>query len=71
MKRAGVDNRQLLRRHASGDWGDVSDPEQNDHALQHGGRLLSVYEINESGETIWILTEADRSATTFLLPSEY
>lgn len=71
MERAGVDGRELLRRHASGDWGDVKDPEQNDLALKHGERLLSVYQIEGSSEPIWIITEANRAVTTFLLPSEY
>ena len=60
-----------LRRHAGGDWGDL-DPEDaraNADALQHGARLLSAYKT-ESGVAFWIITEADRSATTVLLPSE-
>jgi hypothetical protein len=57
-----------LGRHASGDWGDLppEDAEQNDHALRHGGRLFSAY--GEGDRRFWIITEADRSATTILLP---
>ncbi|MBY0457639.1 MAG: hypothetical protein K2V38_09900 [Gemmataceae bacterium] len=61
-----------LRRHASGDWGDV-DPDDravNDDALRSGERLLSVYR-SANGVTFWVLTEADRSATTVLLPDDY
>ncbi|MCA9908752.1 MAG: hypothetical protein H6832_09270 [Planctomycetes bacterium] len=61
-----------LRRHARGDWGDL-DPDDlraNEDALKHGDRLLSAYRT-ESGTKFWIITEADRSATTVLLPDEY
>ena len=66
-----VDVLGLVRRHASGDWGAVSehDAQVNDHALAHGDRVLSAYET--TGGRLWIITEADRSATTVLLPSEY
>ena len=59
-------------RHARGDWGDVSkeDWQANDRALQTGERLLSVYHTR-SGIKFWLITEADRSATTILLPQEY
>lgn len=59
-------------RHSRGDWGDVGkeDWQGNDQALQNGERLLSVYHAL-SGTKFWIITEADRSATTILLPSEY
>ena len=62
----------FLKRHCSGDWGDCceEDRQANDYALAHGGRVFSVYRT-EGGERIWLITEADRSATTFLLPSEY
>ena len=61
-----------LNRHASGDWGQVcaSDCRENELSLKEGFRLLSVYE-DGSGETFWIITEADRSATTILLPADY
>lgn len=63
-----------LHRHASGDWGDIhpDDLGLNDAALRNGDRLLSVYPITDgSEEKFWIITEADRSVTTLLLPSEY
>ena len=61
-----------INRHLRGDWGDVceSDKGINDDALKNGGRLLSVYHT-EDGVTFWIITEADYSATTVLLPSDY
>lgn len=61
-----------LERHVKGDWGEVGieDGEANEQALLDGERLLSVYEAS-GGETFWIITEADRSSTTVLLPSDY
>ena len=66
----------LLRLHRMGNWGvlDDEDWEANDNALANGGRILSAYPINPNepnGEKVWIITEADRSVTTYLLPSEY
>jgi hypothetical protein len=62
----------LLSRHIGGDWGDVDDEDKaaNDFDLAHGGRLLSAYTLS-TGVKVWIITEADRSATTILLPEEY
>jgi len=69
-----------LARHRRGDWGTVceEDAARNDRALEEGERLLSAYSINPAkpvkgyGENVfWIITEADRSVTTFLLPNEY
>jgi hypothetical protein len=61
-----------LRRHLAGDWGDVSDADraENGAALQYGDRLLSAYRTGD-GRKFWVLTEADRSVTTVLLPDEY
>ena len=62
----------LLRRHATGDWGDLcsEDMEANRLALALGRRVLSVYTLAE-GILVWVITEADRSATTLLLPEDY
>jgi hypothetical protein len=61
-----------IKRHANGDWGDISadDQAENELSLKHGFRLFSVYALPEGG-CIWIITEADRSATTILTPEEY
>lgn len=61
-----------LRRHARGDWGDLceEDRKANDHAVRGGSRLLSAYH-SKGGVKFWIITEADRSTTTVLLPDEY
>lgn len=61
-----------LRRHVACDWGEVCDEDKraNDRALEEGTRLLSAYRSSE-GVKFWIITEADRSATTLLLPEEY
>jgi len=55
-----------------GDWGTVSDEDKalNDQSVKDGSRILSAYLLN-TGVSVWIITEADRSATTFLLPEEY
>jgi len=68
----GVPPLSLLARHLCGDWGSVcaEDAHTNEEALRYGYRVLSSYEIAPK-VTIWIITEADRSVTTFLLPSEY
>jgi len=62
----------LLSRHLIGDFGDVpeEDAAANRQALKDGSRLLSSYPL-ASGARVWIITEADRSSTTFLLPEEY
>jgi len=62
----------LLSRHSRGDWGDISSEDRglNEEALLIGERLLSVYPL-PTGETIWIITERDRSVTTLLLPEDY
>lgn len=62
----------VLARHRRGDWGDLGadDWEANEQALEHGSRILSVYKLSEQ-DRVWVITEADRSATTILLPVEY
>jgi hypothetical protein len=61
-----------LRRHMAGDWGDVDehDWQENELSLREGFRLLSAYHT-DTGVTFWIITEADRSQTTVLLPDDY
>lgn len=63
---------EMLSRHIKGDWGEVCDEDamENDLSVEHGFRILSAYKTPD-GERIWIITEADRSATTLLLPEEY
>jgi hypothetical protein len=62
---------EYLARHATGDWGDICafDSRQNEIALREGYRVLSSYEVPAG--RVWIITEADRSVTTILLPEEY
>lgn len=65
----------LLERHQSGDWGEVDDEDKaaNDKAVAEGTRLLSSYVICNGccNTRIWLITEADRTLSTLLLPSEY
>jgi len=72
----GIDFRPYIARHQAGDWGELDefDKRQNRQALKEDLRILSAYNIPVAGgetERIWIITEADRSITTVLLPKEY
>jgi gas vesicle protein len=66
-----------LNRHLKGDWGDVNnhDKQTNDQALKQGGSLRSAYNNErftpKGVSTIWIITDADRSATTILFPDDH
>jgi hypothetical protein len=62
----------FLRRHLSGDWGelDEEDRQENERSVSQGFRILSAYTLS-SGVRIWIITEADRSSTCILLPCDY
>lgn len=68
----------LLMRHVHGDWGTVGaeDAKENELSLKYDFRIMSVYRLDESKSTdrdncVWIITEADRSSTTILLPDDY
>lgn len=72
LMRDGIEVSTYLDRHRAGDWGDL-DPEdqiKQTYAVKHSFYLLSSYKINDS-VTLWIKTEADRSVTTLMLPSEW
>ncbi|WP_278362229.1 hypothetical protein [Stutzerimonas kunmingensis] len=63
----------LILRHQAGDWGDAlcaEDVARNDEALRSGGRLVSSYCVG-TDTVVWVITEADRSATTILRPDDY
>jgi hypothetical protein len=72
LEEAGQSPQEFLDRHVRGDWGDApaADKQANDFSLQRGFRILSSY-TTTAGERIWVITEADRSATTMILPEEY
>ncbi len=72
LERAGISPTSLLARHISGDWGELGTVDwlQNELALLLGKRLLSSYTI-PGYEKVGIITEADRSVTTVMLPSDY
>ena len=67
-----ADIQSALNRHITGDWGDLDSEDwaANESALVHGSRLFSVYH-GENGVKFYIITEADRSVTTILLPEDY
>ena len=61
-----------IQRHQAGDWGSLTDDDRaaNDRALAQGGRIVSAYQAT-NGTRFWLITEADRSRTTILLPEDY
>lgn len=67
----GVSPMDYLSRHVCGDWGDVppEDAAANQASIELGTRILSSYKV--ASEVVWVITEADRSSTTLLFPSEY
>lgn len=72
LEQANESPLEYLSRHLRGDWGnlDQEDNAENELSLKHGFRLLSSYQVTKT-EKLWIITEADRSVTTLLLPEEY
>jgi hypothetical protein len=72
LEEAGVSPASLLIWHGNGDWGELDehDRKENEFSLQNGFRILSSYALI-NGERVWVITEADRSSTCILLPSEY
>ena len=72
LAQAGQEAELFLERHVSGDWGKVDehDRAENDYNLAHGFRILSSYRT-AAGDSLWIITEADRSSTCLLVPDDY
>lgn len=72
LQEAGENPADYLSRHQLGDWGEVppEDAKENEFSVENGYRILSAYTLS-NGVKIWVITEADRSSTTILLPSEY
>ena len=72
LEKTGQTPMDFLSRHVRGDWGDLpeEDKAENELSLEKGFRLLSSYRTN-ANDKIWVITEADRSHTTLLLPDEY
>jgi len=72
LERAGEAPQKFLERHVSGDWGDLDEEDRQENALslEHSFRLLSAYQTT-AGEKLWVITEANRTLTTILLPDEY
>ena len=82
LQQSGTDAMALLMRHVTGDWGDVcaEDAQENELSLAEGFRLMSVYALPlgdrvatdaDTRKRVWLITEADRSVTTLLLPGDY
>lgn len=71
LDRAGINATVYLDRHRCGDFGTISlhDVQENRYAVNRRLRIFSAYDIGK--ERLWLITEADRSVTTLLLPSEY
>ena len=72
LEKAGQTPQEFIARHVCGDWGELSneDRKENQFSLQRGFRLLSSYRT-DANQKIWVITEADRSVTTVLLPEDY
>ena len=73
LERLNVSPMDLYTRHVSGDWRDMTGEDQvsNSRAVTHGGRVFSSYHVGNPETKVWVITEADRSVSTILLPSEY
>lgn len=86
LEKTGFSAAALLNRHVHGDWGNIckEDRASNEYAVPNKQRIMSVYRLIDASKlaatpeskraelpTIWIISEADRSSTTILLPSEY
>lgn len=69
---AGNSPQEFLNRHVAGDWGELGeeDRQENELSVANGLRILSAYRLRD-GSKIWVITEANRSSTTLLLPEEY
>ncbi len=72
LRRTHVPAWELLKRHITGDWGDLcaEDKAENKLSVREGFRILSAYTLPD-GTKVWCITEADRSVTTLLLPEDY
>jgi hypothetical protein len=72
LEKTGQGPMEFLSRHVTGDWGDIpeEDRKENEYSLEHGFRLLSSYRT-AADQVVWVITEANRSHTTLLLPDEY
>lgn len=72
LEEAGQQAAEFLKRHVSGNWGEVDkhDHQANNDAVESGDRILSSY-LLKTGSKIWAITEADRSSTCLLLPEDY
>lgn len=72
LRESGTEATNLLTRHSRGDWGELDDHDrhENEVSVSEGFRILSAYTLS-TGVKLWVITEADRSVTTLLLPEEY
>ena len=86
LQTTGYSAAALIGRHVHGDFGDIclEDAATNEFAVTRRLRLISVYRLVDPVKladtprakrcdlpTVWIITEADRSSTTLLLPADY
>jgi hypothetical protein len=72
LEKTGQNAMEFLSRHVRGDWGDIleEDKKENQFSLEKGFRLMSSYRTT-ADDVVWVITEANRSHTTLLLPNEY
>lgn len=72
LEEANQNPLEFLERHQAGDWGELcdEDKDENEFSVRNDFRILSAYRTRNNVK-IWVITEADRSVTTLLLPHEY
>jgi hypothetical protein len=72
LEEANQNPLEFLERHQAGDWGELcdEDKDENEFSVRNGFRILSAYRTRNNVK-LWVITEADRSVTTLLLPHEY
>lgn len=86
LQETGFSAAALISRHVHGSWGDLCEEDRTDNefAVTRRLRILSCYRLvdaerlaatprekRSSLPTLLVITEADRSVTTLLLPSDY
>jgi hypothetical protein len=74
LKAAGTFGTEYVVRHQDGDWGEVDEEDRLENERGLAGEpvsLLSVFTLPRTGQTLWVVTDPNRSCTTMLLPEEY
>lgn len=72
IRNAGQTAQEFINRHARLEQGELSDADHRENlfSVNRPLRIFSAFRTAQ-GTKVWCITEADRSVTTLLLPSEY